>query len=90
MRRVSKRRASELKVYSIEGPKFLEEHPICQCCKMRASEQVHHKKGKEGKWLLDQEYWMAVCFACHAKIEVNRAWAYENKYLLRRSGIDQA
>lgn len=64
---------------------FLRTHLWCEVgdCK-RSSKWVHHKRGR-GKWLLDVEYWLAVCFWCHRRIHDNPAWAREQGYLLSRT-----
>jgi hypothetical protein len=36
--------------------------------------------------LNEQKYWLASCRSCHERIEMNRAWAYEQGYLLDRLG----
>lgn len=75
---------------------YLLEHPTCELClteqkagnpefqrRPNPSEHVHHKKGR-GKYLLVVEYFMAVCFPCHALIDRERSWAYQKGYLLKR------
>ncbi len=73
LRKVSKKRAQELKVYHALRSKFLERHPVCQIGRgligcTNLSNDVHHRKGRVGKQLLDRRSWIAVCRPCHARL----------------------
>jgi len=90
LRKTSKKRAAQLREYAARRKAFLfidKPHYFAGCgvrgCVDIATE-IHHKKGREGKWLLDEKYWMPVCRFHHARIEENRAWAKEQGYLLPR------
>lgn len=50
---------------------YLKKHPICQaeCCKK--SKQIHHMNGRTGSRLIDESYFLAVCWACHKWIHLN-------------------
>jgi len=52
----------------------------CEVCGGEATD-IHHKS-KRGKNLSVSSTFMAVCRACHTKIETNRAWAREMGYLI--------
>lgn len=60
---------------------FLCRNNICQVCNESEPTQVHHTKGR-GKFLMDTESWLAVCFFCHEKIHAQPKWARENNYLI--------
>ncbi len=51
---------------------FMERHPYCQAripgCKIEATE-IHHKAGRSGQALIDEENFLAVCRSCHDYIE---------------------
>jgi len=64
---VSKKRAAQLREYSKLRKAFLNEHPICEACAKKRSAEIHHKKGRFGRWLLDTDYWAALCWNCHRK-----------------------
>ena len=81
LRRVSKRRSKEMKEYSTERAKFLEELPICEVCMKAKSTDVHHKAGR-GKHYLDKDTWLSVCRSCHDKIHREPIWAREHGYLI--------
>jgi len=76
MRRVSKKRASEQRVYAIKRVNFLFEHGSCEAgdCTAR-SRDVHHTKGRLNGNYLDETTWLAVCRACHDRIHRNPSWA---------------
>lgn len=62
--------------------RYLLEHPICEVCHERLSQEIHHKKGRIGLNLF--KYFLAVCRICHLKIEANPEWAKENNYTISR------
>lgn len=64
----SKKMGKSMKEYNKLKDVFLSEHPACGVCGGIAS-QVHHKRGRIGKDLLDNEHWLAVCAPCHKWIE---------------------
>ncbi len=79
--RESKSRAKENRIYIVENKIFLKENPICQAnikdtCTKTAT-QVHHKKGRIAKLLLDKKYWLPGCDPCHKWIELHPIEAKE-------------
>lgn len=85
IRPVSKRMARMNRQYMKLRKEYLEAHPVCEACKCWKAEELHHKRGR-GIYMLAVEFFMATCRLCHAKIELNRKWAYEMGYLLDRLG----
>lgn len=81
---VSKKRKSELSVYSKLRRGFLTLIPNCQICKTGSATDIHHRNGRFKERLNDQDYWMAVCRNCHNDIHHNPALAMERGYLLQR------
>jgi hypothetical protein len=77
------------KEYGPNAKQFIVDNPICQAgikdvCAGK-SQCVHHKIGKASKEeLLDEKYWLAVCFNCHRVIEDNSAFAKQNGFSLSR------
>lgn len=75
----SKKRLSELKIYTPLRKQFLKDNPICKCgrngCKRKAVD-VHHKKGR-GIWLNVVEFWLPVARVCHSWIEAHPKEAME-------------
>jgi hypothetical protein len=68
IKKVSKKRAAELREYKPIRRKFLADNPICGLklpgCTGHASE-VHHQAGREGKRLLDITDFIGACHNCH-------------------------
>lgn len=66
LRKVSVKRLTENKIYSVLKKKFLEKHPRCQCkgCSRRAID-IHHRNGRGGHNFLDVTTFMAICRAHH-------------------------
>ena len=60
----------------------------CAVCPHLKAEDIHHMKGRDGKLLLDQRYWLAVSREAHIKITEDSAWAIREGYSLPRHAID--
>lgn len=80
--KASKKREKENKQYLIQREKFLP-GKFCPINGEQATE-VHHMKGRIGKLLLDENYWLGVSSEGHDKIEKNPEWAKEMGYSLNR------
>jgi predicted amidophosphoribosyltransferase len=78
---VSAKRTRENAEYTKLRREFLAAHPICLVCKRQASE-IHHACGRQGKRLLDVEFFRPLCAPCHRKVHDNPAWAKENRLLI--------
>lgn len=87
---VSDKRKAQNAQYLRQRKAFLERRPYCEIegCGKPATD-VHHGAGKEGEWLLREEFWWPACRCCHEKCEQNRAWAKERGYLTLRLTTDQ-
>jgi hypothetical protein len=81
IRKVSKRRRSENKIYRELSETYLEQHPVCECCGERQATQIHHK-ARRGIYLLVIKYFMAVCSVCHHFIETHPEAARKAGWLL--------
>ncbi len=71
------------KEYKVIRLWYLEYNPKCERCGTKGS-QIHHKRGRVGKLLIDREYFMTVCFQCHRYIEDNPVKAKENGWSISR------
>lgn len=80
LRKTSKKREKELRVYRVLKAEFLKRRPVCEvfepCC-TRKSVDVHHVNHREGKRLLDVSDWLPICRACHMFITANGRYARE-------------
>jgi hypothetical protein len=83
IRKVSEKRKELNKQYGKVRDAFMEEHPACQFpgCK-DASVDLHHKRGRLGKLLIDPDHMMALCRHHHD-------WAHLNVAESRKMGIIQ-
>ena len=86
IRQVSDKEKQRKKDYKPLRDQFLIDHPICQACNFKHSDQVHHKKGRVGYLLTAVEYFLAVCDSCHKFIEVSPSTALKMGWSLKRIG----
>lgn len=63
----------------------LPENEFCAVFPWLRATEIHHKKGRIGKLLTDERYFLAVSPEGHRKIENNPEWAYEMGYSIRRT-----
>lgn len=77
---VSKKQAERLKEYRKVRDTYMKSKPICECCKTKPSQDLHHTRGRVGKYLTDVSNFLAVCRPCHHRIETEPNWAKENNY----------
>lgn len=83
LKRVSKKRAKDMKTYSAQRKVFLEKNPSCQICHEAYATDVHHGAGRSGPNYLDETHWFALCNPCHIhKVHGNPKWARANGYLV--------
>jgi 5-methylcytosine-specific restriction endonuclease McrA len=86
MRKVSKKRAKQLRHYSTVRREYLRQNPTCALCGVEATE-VHHKRGRVGVDLINKDYFLAVCRECHQLIELNPTWARKLGYSISRLSV---
>jgi hypothetical protein len=86
----SVKRLAEEKLYAQKKKKYLTEHIKCEVkgCN-RVSVDLHHKKGREGKMLYNEKFFMGVCREHHSQITNNPYWALENGYSIKRLKITE-
>lgn len=86
IRRISKRRKPEYQAYLKERNEFLHGR-LCEfpdnaalpgCYRLATT--VHHMKGRAGKLLRDQMYWLPLCFEHHS-------WVENHKQTSRKMGL---
>jgi hypothetical protein len=81
---VSKTQLKRLAEYRKQRKDFMSKHEKCQVCRVKDATEVHHKAGRVGDNLTNQNDFLAVCRGCHRKIEENPKWAKENGYSTNR------
>ena len=89
--RSTPKRAKEQSAYLKARIAFLSrpENEFCHVCKLRAesgedcgqrlSTETHHSRGRIGRLLLAEEFWLAVCSSCHS-------WLHDNPKKAREIG----
>jgi hypothetical protein len=81
----SLKRKVEEKLYLKKKKEYLTAHIRCEVkgCN-HVSEDIHHKRGRLGKLLYDERYFLAVCRDHHTEIESHPELAIKNGYSLKR------
>jgi hypothetical protein len=75
----SKKMTKEMIEYNKKKTVFLKNNPSCGVCG-GIPDQVHHKRGRIGKNLLNEKHWLSVCADCHRWIEEHPEQAKEMGY----------
>jgi hypothetical protein len=84
IKKMSKKREVENKIYLEKRKVFLRNNPQCAVYPELEATECHHKMGRTGSLFLDERYWLAVSRKAHQEIENNPKWAKENGYSLNR------
>lgn len=85
---ISDKQIERLKAYKAARDEYMKKYPSCQAqipeiCTYVATD-LHHKGGKVGDMLTNTKYFLALCRACHARIEMAPTWAKENNFSVDR------
>ena len=80
IKKVSSKRAEQLKTYKMVRINYLNDNYCCQRCSRPATE-IHHTNGRNGDRLNDTEHFMAVCRNCHQYIHAHPQESRENGWL---------
>ncbi len=80
----TKDRVLDEKEYAIKSKEFLLINSQCAVFPELKAIEVHHIKGRSGKMLLNEKYWLPVSREGHNKIGSNPEWAFKNKYSISR------
>ena len=65
LRRVALKKAAKNRLYNFRAKRFKAEHPICEICGHRKTQDVHHTRGRHFGNLLEELTWLALCRTCH-------------------------
>lgn len=79
IRKVSVKRARQLRVYTALRAEYLTKHPICECCGDKMASDIHHKNSRNGEHLNDVSQFLAVDRDCHQ-------WIHSHPYEARQKG----
>lgn len=82
VRKVSSKRAVQLREYAKARRAYLVEWPFCEIalCGGSASVEIHHRAGRIGDKLLDEKDWLATCRNCHD-------WCHHNPSMARKMNL---
>lgn len=83
--------ARAMAAYNKRRVPFLAAHPVCPVLLAlqgvtRATETIHHTRGRAGALLLDERFWLAVSMEGHRWIEDNKAEAKRRGWTLPGGG----
>jgi hypothetical protein len=86
IRRISDKQAERNRQYSKDRREFLSraENQNCRVFKEKKATEVHHRKGRLGRFLLEQQWWLPVSREGHQWIESNPDAAREKGFILTR------
>lgn len=71
IKKVGDKLKKDLTAYAESRRVFLQKNPHCAVYPHLKATTIHHKKGRLGKLLLDQKYWLAVSMQGHVYIELH-------------------
>ena len=80
IKKMSAKRAKQNTIYLQKRNAFLKLYPICQCCNIKQSTEIHHKKGRLGELLMDETQFFAICRDCHQWAETHPEWAKKHGF----------
>ena len=84
IKQVSDKQKKRLAEYRLVRDKYLENNPICEVhdCN-KPTTNLHHKAGRIGDLLSNEEYFMACCETCHPeRIHNNPLWSEKHGYII--------
>lgn len=82
MKRKSKRRIQEDRIYYKVRSEYLAAHPVCEVCGVAKSKDIHHKAGRYSGNYTNVATFMAVCRPCHDYIHAHPKEARERELLI--------
>lgn len=85
LKKQSQARKHANKKYLEQREDFLRAKPVCGGCLTRdrnpaPAAQIHHSRGRIGRLLRDEKYWIGVCNDCHL-------WIHSNPNAARELGL---
>jgi hypothetical protein len=80
LRSMSPKKQAQMEEYFPRAVAFKKRKPICEVCRKRKTKDVHHRAGRLGPNLLDEDTWTAVCRRCHD-------WIHDHPKEARAAGL---
>ena len=81
IKRKSEKRKLTEQEYKKKKELYLSLNRQCERCSKHAIE-IHHKNGRTGNRLIDEEYFMSICRDCHVFLHENPILAREKGWLI--------
>lgn len=82
LRKVSKKRRSQLGEYSKLRRDYMKAHPICAMCNNAKASDIHHRNGRNGDRLNNTVFWVSLCRSCHTYIHDHPGFARDHGWLI--------
>jgi 4-alpha-glucanotransferase len=82
LRNASPKRQREYKEYAKVKKAYLALHPICERCKKAKSQDIHHKAGRNGRYLCEYSLFAALCRTCHDEVHANGKEARKQGWII--------
>ena len=80
MKRISNKKAKDLAEYTKEKQVWIKAHPVCERCGDQSTD-LHHSRGRIGRLLRAEVFWMPLCRYCHTWVHENPKDAREHGYI---------
>lgn len=85
LKKISKSRRQAKRKYFDKHSDFLSQNPVCMICLVRCrkpnpSTEIHHARGRIGRLLNDERFFVASCREC-------REWPHEHPREAREMGV---
>lgn len=81
IRKVSDKRAKEMRLYGTLRKEYMRQNPVCEVCHIKPATDLHHR-AKRGANYLKVETWMSACRVCHDHIHRYPGEARRKGYLV--------
>jgi hypothetical protein len=84
LKNISAQRRMLLREYRKRRMAFLKNNPACRECGRSKGLSIHHSRGRAGSLMLDEKFWIVLCWAHHRQVHDNPDWARSKGYLAQR------
>lgn len=84
IKRLSENRRVVLVQYRKQRIEFLKRNPACAVCGASKRLSVHHIRGRAGSLMLDERFWIPLCWKHHHMVHDNPEWARSKNLLAQR------
>jgi hypothetical protein len=83
LKKVSKMRAEEMKVYKALRESYLKQYPTCEMCGKKPATDIHHRAGRYGGNYLNVHTYAGLCRQCHQWCHDNPKQATQDGWIIR-------